>query len=39
MISGWTKDMDVLAGLMFTVILYTLRYNAANEFDSSREYA
>ncbi|KAF5675927.1 C2H2 finger domain-containing protein [Fusarium denticulatum] len=27
--------MGVLAGFIFTVILYTLRYNAANEFDSS----
>ncbi|KAF5535363.1 C2H2 finger domain-containing protein [Fusarium mexicanum] len=35
MIAGWTKDMGVLARFIFTVILYTLRYNAGNEFDSS----
>jgi hypothetical protein len=38
MISKWTKDIGVLAGFIFTVILYTLRYNSANEFDSSRAY-
>ncbi|VTT59410.1 unnamed protein product [Fusarium fujikuroi] len=36
MISKWTKDIGVFAGFMFTVILYTLRYNSANEFDNSR---
>uniref|UniRef100_A0A4E9EQ78 Uncharacterized protein n=1 Tax=Gibberella zeae TaxID=5518 RepID=A0A4E9EQ78_GIBZA len=35
MISKWTKDIGVFAGFMFTVILYTLRYNSANEFDNS----
>ncbi|RKK77497.1 hypothetical protein BFJ71_g16737 [Fusarium oxysporum] len=35
MISKWTKDIGVFAGFIFTVILYTLRYNSANEFDNS----
>jgi hypothetical protein len=38
MISKWTKDLGVFSGFIFTVILYTLRYNSANEFDNSRTY-
>ncbi|KAH7215415.1 hypothetical protein DER44DRAFT_687978 [Fusarium oxysporum] len=33
MISGWTKKLGELAGFGVVVILYTLRYNAGNEFD------
>ncbi|KAK7398665.1 hypothetical protein QQX98_011954 [Neonectria punicea] len=33
MISGWTKKIGELAGFVVAVILYTLRYNAGNEFD------
>ncbi|KAL6359129.1 hypothetical protein LRP88_09329 [Fusarium phalaenopsidis] len=35
MIAAWTKKMSELAGFE-GFILYTLRYNSANEFDSSR---
>lgn len=38
MIAGWTKRMGELAGFIIVVILYTLRYNSANEFDNSRAY-
>ncbi|RSL39634.1 hypothetical protein CEP54_016287, partial [Fusarium duplospermum] len=34
MIAAWTKTMSELAGFA-AFILYTLRYNSANEFDSS----
>ncbi|EGU82783.1 hypothetical protein FOPG_16000 [Fusarium oxysporum f. sp. conglutinans race 2 54008] len=33
MISGWTKKLGELAGFGVVVILYTLSYNAGNEFD------
>ncbi|KAI7758874.1 hypothetical protein LZL87_014215 [Fusarium oxysporum] len=33
MISSWTKKLGELAGFGVVVILYTLRYNAGNEFD------
>ncbi|KAF5694668.1 C2H2 finger domain-containing protein [Fusarium globosum] len=33
MIAGWTKKLGELAGFGVVVILYTLRYNAGNEFD------
>ncbi|KAM5349340.1 hypothetical protein ACJ41O_005845 [Fusarium nematophilum] len=35
MIAGWVKRMGELAGFIIAVILYTLRYNSANEFDNS----
>jgi hypothetical protein len=38
MISGWTKKLGELAGFGVVVILYTLCYNAGNEFDQCRVY-
>ncbi|TWU70445.1 hypothetical protein ED733_000228 [Metarhizium rileyi] len=34
-ICAWTKDIGVLTGFIITTILYTLRYNTANEIDGS----
>jgi hypothetical protein len=38
MISGWTKKLGELAGFGVVVILYTLHYNAGNEFDQCCAY-
>jgi hypothetical protein len=34
----WTTYQIILTGFIFTVILYTLRFNGADEFGSSRTY-
>ncbi|KAK7398516.1 hypothetical protein QQX98_012109 [Neonectria punicea] len=35
MMAKWTRVIGEIVGFIITVILYTLRYNAANEFDQS----
>lgn len=38
MIAGWIKRVGEIMGLQYETIPYSLRYNAANEFDQSRKY-
>ncbi len=35
---NWVVRIGLLMGLLFTVIMYSLRYNAANEWDQSGAY-
>lgn len=38
MIVGWIKRVGEIMGLQYETIRFSLRYNAANEFDQSRKY-
>lgn len=37
-VAYWIKTIGILLGLIFGVIAYNLRYNAAMEFDKSGSY-
>jgi len=36
MMAAWVRRIGEILGVAYTVIMYSLRYNAANEFDGSR---
>lgn len=38
MIASWIKRVGEIMGLQYETIPYSLRYNAANEFDQSRKF-
>ena len=38
MIAGWIRKVGEIRGVQYRTIPYSLRYNAANEFEDSRKY-